>query len=167
MIFLIDHITSSQNHHDSIDIMCRGINGKKEKSKGKSPNSYNRTRTFQKSHHISIRAPPSVRFLLLLLSTCYSIYPIPYTDRMRDHMRKKRHIKGCVFMVLGVSIAGERADQVMKAWRSLPALYPPENWSGPVPAGYRVPQGAFQGMRSIMEYPWMPVRLSVCFDPGV
>ena len=47
----------------------------------------------------------------------------------------------------------------MRAWRSLPALYPPKNWSGPVPPGYQVPQGANQGMRSCKECPWVPVRV--------
>lgn len=62
-----------------------------------------------------------------------------------------------------VDDAGEVAEHVMRAWRSLPALYPPENWSGPVPPGYHVPPGAFQGMRSCKESSWKPVRCYLFF----
>ena len=36
---------------------------------------------------------------------------------------------------------GETAHKVMTAWRSLPALYPPDDWPGVIPPGYEGSEG--------------------------
>lgn len=58
---------------------------------------------------------------------------------------------------MSVVSPGPQAFAVMTAWESLPKLYPPEEWSGPVPPGF---VGAM-GMRLHQVEAWRPVSVSL------